>query len=530
MEIDLLTNQNWSNLPGTKITEKGLQVSPLNLQISHNDGSEPQPNPPANVRGPHLQVHGGFAVESIISRVDQQASLLLYGQVPIVYDTWRQERGSVRIDIMSNVVVMKVWDGSSSTSIDERTEKISLKDENNVSISHKNGQLALMIDGTTIASMPDHGVFRSGNIWFGLDAKPGTNGWKLDSLRAKAVGKSAINVAVTPSYRSAPQADSLKSLSSANTRKVPIGTAVSSYPFFTDDRYRKLILGHFSMMTIENDMKFQFLQPVKGIYSYENADSLVEVATANDIKVHGHMLIAHKSNPQWVEESRKEDRKQIMVDHITNVMSHYRGKLSQWDVINEPMSDDETDYANQNLGLRQQVWFDAIGEDYIDIAFRSARAADPSAKLFINEYGIGKDGQRWEGLLALVKRMQARGVPIDGVGFESHVYHAKDSIDPQVLKNHIQILASLGLQSRISENDVLGDDPDVQASQYSSILRVCLEEPSCTSYGIWGVSDLYGSTITSDRYPPVLGDSLVWDEDFKPKPALSALQATLRNF
>jgi endo-1,4-beta-xylanase len=175
------------------------------------------------------------------------------------------------------------------------------------------------------------------------------------------------------------------------------------------------------------------------------------------------------------------------------------------------------------------MWFDTMGEEYIDIAFKSAKAADPSAKLYINDFGLEKDGKRWDALLSLISRLKARGVPIDGVGFESHVYHAPaDTIDPAVLKQHIQTLALLGIESRISEIDVLGDDPVFQAKQYADVLQVCISQPTCTSYGIWGVTDLYGSTTLSDRYPTVRGDSLLWDATYTPKPALKSLQDILR--
>ena len=109
------------------------------------------------------------------------------------------------------------------------------------------------------------------------------------------------------------------------------------------------------------------------------------------------------------------------------------------------------------------------------------------------------------------------------------MYHEPaDTIDPAALKRHMQILASMGLVSRISEIDVLGDEPEFQAKQYSDVLAVCMNEPTCTSYGVWGISDLYGSTVLSDRYPINLGDSLLWDENFKPKPAVDSLKSVLK--
>ncbi len=216
------------------------------------------------------------------------------------------------------------------------------------------------------------------------------------------------------------------------------------------------------------------------------------------------------------------------IHHITAVAGRYKGKVAQWDVVNEPLSEDDIDYSLVQKGLRKHMWSDAMGEEYIDIAFKAAHAADPSAKLFLNDFGLEKDGDRWDAFLGLVKRLQSRGVPIHGVGFEAHVYHSPaDDIDPAVLQRHIQVLAALGLESRISEIDVLGDDPAFQAKQYADVLRVCLSEPTCTSYGVWGITDLYGSTALSDRYPVMPGDSLLWDTSFTPKVALKSLQEVL---
>ena len=108
------------------------------------------------------------------------------------------------------------------------------------------------------------------------------------------------------------------------------------------------------------------------------------------------------------------------------------------------------------------------------------------------------------------------------------MYHEPaDTIDSAVLKRHIQTLAALGIDSRISEIDVLGDDPAFQAKQYADVLQVCLSEPTCKSYGVWGITDLYGSTTLSDRYPIMRGDSLLWDFDYTPKPALKSMQVVL---
>lgn len=532
-KVELISdNLSWENVPGVERKDNDLYISPVNLQISHNDSSLPQANPSVNIVDSPLIVSGDFLIEAKISDLEGAASIQLYGQLPVIFDEWRYERKSVRIEVTSSKIKIEIWDGTATNSIDQRTANILVNKTALISIAHKKGVVVVSVNNIVVASMPDHSVFSDKNVWFGLSSSSTEIGWKLNSLYAFGLNDSRVELKNNDSFRdlTIAQKDSLREISTNNKRKIPIGVAVSSFPLFSDKKYADIALQQFNMITPENELKFQFIHPAKDKYTFDYGDAMVEVAKANKMQVHGHMLIAHKSNPEWVEKSPETERKQILTDHVSQVVGHYKGKVSQWDVVNEPMSDDDLDYIGPNQGLRKQLWFEAMGEEYIDTAFRTARMADPSAKLFLNEYGIGKDGIRWDGLVKLLQRLQARGVPIDGVGFESHVYHAKDNVDPEVLKRHIQILANMGLVSRISENDVLGDDPELQAKQYSDILQVCLEEASCASYGTWGVSDLYGSTTASDRYPVVLGDSLLWDENYMPKPALTTLQDTLKRY
>jgi endo-1,4-beta-xylanase len=529
-EIDLLSNQDWSHFPGASQTSSGLRVVPLNSEITHHDTSLAQPNPPINIRGPHLQLTGDFRIDAQITGVNNGATIEFYGKVPIIYDEWRQERGSVRVDVSNTRLIMQVWDGSSSTSNDIRTYKVSLRNTATITFIHKGDQIIIAANGNTLGSMPDHNIFASQTVWFGADATPGSSGWTLNSLRTKSLDDGHLEVVEAPGLTASHnQPDALRNLAATQSRDLPIGAAISIYPLFNDPHYRAIALGQFSMMTPENSMKPEFIHPAKNTYSFTDADSLVDTALKNNMIVHGHFLISDKSNPNWILDTPINERQQIMTDHITTVVSHFRGRVAEWDVVNEPLSENDIDYTNGNLGIRQDLWSDAMGENYIDIAFRAAHAADPAAKLYLNDFGLEKAGERWDALVALIQRLQANGVPINGVGFEAHVYSVADIIDPVVLKAHIEYLASLGIVSRISEIDVMGDDPVLQAQQYSDVLLACLQEPTCTSYGVWGISDLYGSQTLSDRYPAVLGHSLLWNDNMIPKPAVSSLQNILIN-
>ena len=527
--INLLDKDDWSHFAGAKKTAQGIHIIANNRVITHRDTSSATPNPLVNVRGLHLKVSGDFQIDIGMSGVDNGATFQLYGEVPVIYDEWRQEKGSVRLVVMPSSISIKVWDGTSPSSVDERLFKVSIKNDIKVSVIHIKNNIAVKINNKLLGIMPDHNIFSKGTVWFGADANIGTNGWTLKSLQARGQGKGRVEIVQPPSGAEAHnQPDSLRNLASANTRHLRMGAAVSVYPLFTDEQYRKTAIQQFNMMTPENSMKPQFVHPAKNLYTFQDADSVVELALKNQISVHGHSLVMGKANPQWMQQTPKNMRQQVMTDHINTVVSHFKGRVAEWDVVNEPLSEDDIDYTNGKMGLRSHMWSDAMGETYIDVAFRAAHAADPAAKLYLNEFGLEKDGKRWDAMINLLQRLKARGVPIDGVGFEAHVYHEPDFINPEVLKRHIQILAELGYASRISEIDVLGDNPVTQASQYADVLKVCLSEPTCTSFTTWGVSDLYGSTTLSDRYPVKLGDSLLWGADYKPKPAFSRLQDILK--
>jgi len=529
--IDLLKNGNWSHFPGATITKSGIHFQPLNRIIVHQDGSVGQASPPVDLSGQHLLVEGDFAVTATMSAIDQQASLRLYASPPIVYDQWRYETPSIdiNVDVKNNLITARIFDGSSDTSMDIRTYNVSLPFVTTVSVEHIKNQITITKDGQVLGSMPDHGIFDSGTVWLGTDGAAKSNGWKLVALHTYPIGRGSVSVVSAPTlivdHRNP---NNLCNLADANLHAIKIGAALALEPLLFDQQYRNLALGQFSIITPENSMKPEFIHPESTVYDFTEADQLVGAALKNNIIVHGHALLYDKSSPDWMSKSNVVDRQRILVNHITTVVSHFKGRVAEWDVVNEPLSDKNALYHNGGTGLDQNIWFEAMKEKYIDLAFVTAHQADPLAKLYLNDYGLENDGQRWDAMLSLVKKLKKGGVPIDGVGFEAHIYSDGDYLDAKQLKNHMKILGKLGLLTRISEIDVTQDDAQQQINQYVMALDVCLGAPNCTSYTTWGITDRYGSTTRSDRYPLVYGTSLLWDKDMKVKPAYSALQRRLQ--
>lgn len=181
------------------------------------------------------------------------------------------------------------------------------------------------------------------------------------------------------------------------------------------------------MIVAGNEMKFDAMEPEQGNFKFETADKLVAFAEQHQMKVRGHTLVWHSQLPGWLgagsegasnnNNYTRDELLKIMENHITTIVSHYKGRVHEWDVVNECVSD------NSSQTLRNSIWQKVIGESFIDSAFVYARRADPDAKLYINDYSVEFAGNnKADRYYNLVKKLVARGVPIDGVGLQAHLY------------------------------------------------------------------------------------------------------------
>ena len=528
---DLLNGRDWAHFAGGKPTHAGVRVTHLDRRITRQDGTGGQPNPPVNLRGPHMVFRGDVRIEASLRRTDDtDAYLHLYGETPVIYDEWRYERRGVRIGVVGGRLRIDRWDGDSDRPAVTRTLGGGLGHEVRLALEVRGSRLVVETDGRVVGTVPARDVFGRGRIWFGADAGARGKGWTLSDLHAQSLGRGRMSVVDAPGLRVPRSTDAMRDLAAGLPRPIHMGTALATGPLLTDSAYRRTAGEEFSMLTPENDFKPQFVQPRRGVFAFAEGDTLVDFAKANKMKVHAHTLVWFEALPAWMRaEMTHEQRRRVMAEHIRAVAGHFRGKVAEWDVVNEPMSDEDEDYSTGNRGVRPQLWFEAMGEQYIDIAFRTAREADPHAVLYLNEYGVEEDGPRWDALYALLIRLKKRGVPIDGVGFQDHEYAVGDRTDPEVFRRKVRALAGLGLKARVSEADVLvdEDEEDVQARQLAGKLAVCSEEPNCTSFSTWGFTDRYGSTADLRHYPPSPGNALPWDTTYEAKPAYWALRDVL---
>jgi endo-1,4-beta-xylanase len=306
---------------------------------------------------------------------------------------------------------------------------------------------------------------------------------------------------------------------------IAIGTAVDAGALARDDGYRTELAREFSSVTPENAMKWAALEPERGKPDWSGADALVDFAAAHGMRVRGHTLVWYSQNPDWLTGGgfSRAELIALMRAHIAAVMDRYRGRVGTWDVVNEPMAD-------TGGGLRDSIWSQGIGPDYVAIALRAARAADPQAKLFVNETAADGIGPKSDALYALVKGLLADDVPLDGVGFQLHA-ELGHGLVPGVRRN-FRRFAALGLEVNVTEADVAVrlpasvDDRRRQADIYREMLDDCLAVPACRSFTVWGFTDRY-SWIPATQ--PGFGAATLLDENLDPKPAYDAVARALRD-
>ncbi|WP_372662530.1 endo-1,4-beta-xylanase [Cohnella sp.] len=265
----------------------------------------------------------------------------------------------------------------------------------------------------------------------------------------------------------------------------------------------QLLKKHFNSLTAGNELKWDATEPREGQFNFSRADQIVDFAMANGIAFRGHTLIWHSQTPNWVFHDdkgnlvSKEVLFQRMKKHIETVVGRYKGKVYAWDVVNEVIEPGD----KQPNGLRNSLWYQIAGEEFIEKAFEYAHEADPDAKLFINDYNTNMPYKR-QYLHDMIKRLKAKGVPVDGIGHQTHIGIQYPSV--LELDQMIQAFTDLGIDQQITEMDmsIYTKDTDAydtfpehlqirQAYRYKEIFDVFKKHKDQLSAVIfWGKDDL----------------------------------------
>ena len=331
------------------------------------------------------------------------------------------------------------------------------------------------------------------------------------------------------------QSGSAKGLKDYYKSYFPIGVAVSAHDL-EDTAEVKLILSQFNSLTPENAMKMGPIHPEEDRYNWRDADAIVAFAQKHGLRVRGHNLCWHEQTPAWLFKGAdgnlvtKEVLLKRLKDHITAVVNRYKGKIYAWDVVNEAIDDDSTKF------LRNSLWYQICGDDFIIKAFEYAHEADPNAVLFYNDYNTERPQKR-ERVYRLLKMLVDKKVPINAVGIQAHwsIYEP----DQKNLEETIKEFSSLGLKVQVTELDVSiypweknrrnllpGEADDYtpalekkQMEQYAMVFKVFRQYKDVISgVTFWNISDKH---TWLDGYP-VPGRKnypLLFDQDFKPKKA-----------
>ncbi|MEW2625890.1 endo-1,4-beta-xylanase [Streptomyces sp. NPDC048106] len=275
----------------------------------------------------------------------------------------------------------------------------------------------------------------------------------------------------------------------------------------------------FDMVTPGNEMKWDTVEPSNGSYNFGPGDQIVNWAQANNARVRGHNLVWHSQLPGWVSSLPQNQVQGVMESHITTEVNHYKGKIYAWDVINEPFNEDGS--------LRQDVFYNAMGSGYLADAIRTAHNADPNAKLYINDYNIEGENAKSNALYSLAQSMLSQGVPLGGIGLESHFI---DGQVPSSMLANMQRFANLGLDVAITELDDRIQLPtssaslQQQANDYGTVVNDCLAVSRCVGVSQWGVDD--GHSWIPGTFPGY-GAATMYDSNYQPKPAYNATVSAL---
>ncbi|NUM45134.1 MAG: endo-1,4-beta-xylanase [Anaerolineales bacterium] len=302
-----------------------------------------------------------------------------------------------------------------------------------------------------------------------------------------------------------------------------LGTSVGAYALLGVHDYSRAAAREYNLLATENALKFAIVHPYPERYNFCEMDTIMAFARVNQMAVRGVPLVWEQQLPEWVFElSMPQEAWQLLLqDHITQLVTRYAGRMDEWDVINEPLTEEGT--------FKETIWYQNVGPEYIELALRWAHAANPQAKLFINEFATENLNPKSDALYALAQDLLARGVPLHGIGFQMHLLEFNPPDPAQVAENFRRFNA-LGLEVAITEMDVRIWKPatpeklEHEAEIYRNMLEACLAA-NCDTFIVWGVSD--ANTWIQYFYPDY-EMPLLLDEDYQPKAAYWALWDVLQ--
>jgi endo-1,4-beta-xylanase len=324
----------------------------------------------------------------------------------------------------------------------------------------------------------------------------------------------------------------LRGLASAKSRS--FGVSVDATFFGANPAaYDAVVAREFNLIVAGNVMKWSSIhRDSRYAYRWTNPDSMVAFAQANGMKVRGHTLAWYQQNPAWLTNTTwdPETLKVVLKEHIDSVVGHYKGKILAWDVVNEAFND-----GTGSLRVTGSPWATTLGAGYIDLAFQAARAADPAALLFYNDYNLETPGLKQDSVFARISGMKTRGIPIDGIGFQAHFQVNADATgvpSKETLVATFNRFAALGLKIHVTELDIRVRTPGATTAElaaqnqgFTNITAACLAVPACEAMVVWGLND--GESWVLGTFPGY-GQALLFDDAYSRKATYNAVSSALQ--
>lgn len=339
-----------------------------------------------------------------------------------------------------------------------------------------------------------------------------------------------------------PAAETVTLRKLAAEKGLTYGTTIAAAQISGDPPFVDLVRYEAGLVVAENEMKWQVMnRGVPGDDDYVPADTIANFASANKLVLRGHNLLWYHRTPEWYFDlTDRQEQERAVVDHIQQLAGRYRGKIHSWDVVNEPIEPKN----GRPDGLRTEVFLETLGAEYLDLAYHTARDADPNARLVVNEYDVELDAPEQEerriALLHLLEGMRRSGTPVDAVGIQAHLTAAGGPpLSAPILRRFLADIASLGLTIQITELDVTDENAPADvtvrdslvADTYRRFLDVALDEPAVKMVVTWGLSDRHSWIVRRETYQAkwrtddAASRPLPFDADLEAKPAFDAIAA-----
>jgi endo-1,4-beta-xylanase len=324
----------------------------------------------------------------------------------------------------------------------------------------------------------------------------------------------------------------------AAARGLRYGSTVMASQLLPGDSFTNLLLREVAALVPENEMKWLHMSTAPFHADHRVSDCLVDFAAAHGLLCRGHNLLWYWSTPKWFKElSDRKTARTAMLRRVTDMVARYRGRIDSWDVVNEPV-----DAASERADhLRGDVFFKQIGPEYLALAHAAARAADPEARLVLNECGVEYDtpdmDRKRAAVLDVIETMRKRQVPVDALGIQAHLSVGRYPFSEPKLRDYLRRAAAMGLEIQITELDCTDDlapagiaaRDELVADEYRRFLDVALDEPAVKIVMTWGLSDRYSWIVRHENNPEERRSDgeeerpLPFDRDLRRKPAWYAL-------